>query len=110
MQQLARDGIKRVDLICPGFTSDCLETLEEISIEARHDFLHAGGEQFSYIACLNENPAWIAGLADIAEQHLLGWPTLLTSVQRDAAQRDAEAGRANALKIGAQLGEKAMEK
>ena len=110
LQQLARDGIKRVDLICPGFTSDCLETLEEISIEARHDFLHAGGEQFSYIACLNENPAWIAGLADIAEQHLLGWPTLLTSVQRDAAQRDAEAGRANALKIGAQLGEKAMEK
>ncbi len=101
LQQLARDGVKRVDLICPGFTSDCLETLEEISIEARHDFLQAGGQQFHYIACLNENPTWIAGLADIAEQHMLGWPTLLTSAQRDAAQRDAEVGRANALKMGA---------
>ena len=101
LQQLARDGVKRVDLVCPGFTSDCLETLEEISMEARHDFLQAGGQQFHYIACLNENPEWIAGLADIAEQHLLGWPTLLTGAQREAAQRDADAGRANAVKMGA---------
>ena len=49
-----------VDLICPGFTSDCLETLEEIAIEAKREFLEAGGKQFHYIACLNENPSWIA--------------------------------------------------
>jgi ferrochelatase len=101
LQQLARDGVKRVDLLCPGFTSDCLETLEEISIEARHDFLQAGGQEFHYIPCLNESPAWIAGLADIAEQQLLGWPTLQTSAQREAAQRDRDAGRASALKLGA---------
>ena len=101
LQQLARDGVKRVDLVCPGFTSDCLETLEEISIEARHDFLAAGGREFQYIACLNEAPTWIAGLADIAEQHLLGWPTMQTTAQRAQAQLDADAGRASALKMGA---------
>jgi ferrochelatase len=100
LQQLARDGLKRVDLVCPGFTSDCLETLEEISIEARHDFIEAGGREFHYIPCLNEAPAWITGLADIAEQHLLGWPTMLTTAQRAAAQADADAGRAHALKLG----------
>ena len=101
LQQLARDGVKRVDLVCPGFTSDCLETLEEISIEARHDFLAAGGREFHYIACLNEAPVWIAGLADIAEQHLLGWPTMQTTAQREQAQLEADAGRASALKMGA---------
>ena len=101
LQQMARDGVKRVDLVCPGFTSDCLETLEEIAIEARHDFLSAGGREFHYIACLNEAPAWIAGLADIAEQHVLGWPTMQTTAQREQAQAGADAGRARALKMGA---------
>jgi ferrochelatase len=101
LQQLARDGLKRVDLICPGFTSDCLETLEEISMEARHDFIEAGGRDFHYIACLNETPSWIAALADIAEQHMLGWPTMLTSAQREAEQNDADEGRKNAVKLGA---------
>ncbi len=101
LQQLARDGVKRVDLVCPGFTSDCLETLEEIAIEAKQDFLDAGGREFNYIACLNEVPAWIAGLADIAEQHLLGWPTMLTTAQRDAVKQDAETGRVQAAKLGA---------
>ncbi len=73
--QLARDGLERIDMICPGFTSDCLETLEEISMEVRHDFEAAGGKEFHYIPCLNASPAWIRGLAEIAEQHLIGWPT-----------------------------------
>ncbi|MFL6660351.1 MAG: ferrochelatase [Massilia sp.] len=102
LQQLAREGVKRVDVLCPGFTSDCLETLEEIAMEAKHDFLQAGGREFHYIPCLNENPAWIAGLADIAEQHLLGWPTMQTTAQRAAAQQDRDQGRASALKMGAQ--------
>ena len=71
---LARAGVRRVDVICPGFTSDCLETLEEINQEAREAFLHAGGEQFHYIECLNDSPAWITALSDIAQQHLAGWP------------------------------------
>jgi len=70
---LAAEGVARVDLICPGFATDCLETLEEIAIEAKHEFLSAGGKQFHYIACLNETPAFIAGLADLVEQNMQGW-------------------------------------
>lgn len=98
LQQLARDGVARVDLLCPGFTSDCLETLEEISIEARHDFLAAGGKEFNYIACLNESPAWIAGLADIAEAHMAGWPT---KTPADTLRQQAAVTRAEALRVGA---------
>ena len=73
--KLAQEGVKSVDVVCPGFTGDCLETLEEISMEARETFLHAGGEKFSYIPCLNDSPTWIAALASISAQHLSGWPT-----------------------------------
>lgn len=101
LQQLARDGLKRVDLLCPGFTSDCLETLEEIAMEAKHDFIAAGGEAFHYIPCLNEAPGWIAALAEIAEEHMIGWPTMMTAAQREADKKDAEASREAALKLGA---------
>ncbi len=73
--KLAQEGTKSVDVVCPGFTGDCLETLEEINMEAREAFLHAGGEKFSYIPCLNDSPAWITALAGISAQHLAGWPT-----------------------------------
>jgi ferrochelatase len=72
---LAKAGVRKVDVICPGFLADCLETLEEIQQEAQEAFLHAGGHTFSYISCLNDAPAGIAALADLAEQHLQGWPT-----------------------------------
>ncbi len=98
---LAKEGLQSVDVICPGFTSDCLETLEEICMEARHDFIAAGGKQFNYIACLNENMPWVSGMADIAEQHLAGWPTRLTSAQQDAVKQDREVGREHARKLGA---------
>ena len=99
--KLAREGVKHVDLLCPGFTSDCLETLEEIAIEARHAFEAAGGTQFHAIACLNESPAWIAGLAEIAEQHMIGWPTMMSPAQCAALKKDAETGRIDALRLGA---------
>ncbi|MES2740675.1 MAG: ferrochelatase [Pseudomonadota bacterium] len=101
LQKLAAEGVTHVDLLCPGFTSDCLETLEEIAMEARHDFLAAGGKQFQYIPCLNESPAWIAALAGIAEQHMAGWPSKLTPAQRAARSADAAVGRAAALARGA---------
>jgi len=63
---LARGGARRVDVLCPGFTSDCLETLEEIAIEARRAFLGAGGQEFHALPCLNEAPEWIVALARIA--------------------------------------------
>jgi len=70
---LAKDGVRRVDVACPGFVSDCLETLEEIALEARATFLQAGGSEFHAIPCLNERPAWIAAMADLALRNLGGW-------------------------------------
>jgi protoporphyrin/coproporphyrin ferrochelatase len=64
--ELAQKGVERVDVVCPGFVSDCLETLEEIGIEARLAYITAGGREFHLIPCLNESPEWIAALADIA--------------------------------------------
>jgi len=63
---MATAGTKRVDVVCPGFVSDCLETLEEIGITARKAFLAAGGREFHLVPCLNEAPEWIAALERIA--------------------------------------------
>lgn len=73
LRDLAQSGVRSVDLICPGFVADCLETLEEIAIEARRDFLDAGGAQFRFIECLNDSPAFIEALARLAARHLCGW-------------------------------------
>ena len=66
LMALAQQKVDRVDVVCPGFVSDCLETLEEIGIEARREFITAGGREFHLIPCLNESPEWIAALAEIA--------------------------------------------
>ena len=98
LRELAAQGVGRVDVMCPGFTSDCLETLEEIAQEARDAFLEAGGREFQYIACLNDEPSWIRALAGIAEQHMQGWDT------REPAERQAaelERQRERALALGA---------
>ncbi|MCM2252371.1 MAG: ferrochelatase [Ramlibacter sp.] len=75
LRALARRGVARVDVVCPGFTADCLETLEEIAIEGRRTFLASGGKELHYIPCLNDDPAWIAALGALAQRHLAGWPT-----------------------------------
>lgn len=93
--EMAKAGVGRVDVICPGFTGDCLETLEEINQEAREAFLHTGGKEFHYIACLNDSTPWITALSRIAQQHLSGWP-----VQPDSADTLA-AARAHASAGGA---------
>jgi protoporphyrin/coproporphyrin ferrochelatase len=72
---LAAQGVKSVDVMCPGFVGDCLETLEEINQEAREAYLHAGGERFSYVPCMNGDPQWTRALAAVAERHLQGWDT-----------------------------------
>jgi ferrochelatase len=73
LEKLAQQGLKRVDVMCPGFVSDCLETLEEINMECREAFLGSGGQQFEYIPCLNESDAWIQALRALALQHLGNW-------------------------------------
>ena len=75
LEDLGRAGVPRVDVVCPGFTADCLETLEEIAMEGRDAFLAAGGKEFHYIPCLNDHPSWLAALAEIVQEHLQGWPT-----------------------------------
>ncbi|MBR7793156.1 ferrochelatase [Undibacterium sp. FT147W] len=99
--QLAKDGVRRIDVICPGFIADCLETLEEIAMEVRSDFLQAGGKEFNYIPCLNESPSWLRALAEIAEQHLIGWPTMLTVSMREEQKQQALLSRAEAKRMGA---------
>jgi protoporphyrin/coproporphyrin ferrochelatase len=66
LKDLARQGFARVDVLCPGFVSDCLETLEEIGIGARRAFLDAGGREFYLVSSLNESPDWIDALTVLA--------------------------------------------
>jgi ferrochelatase len=97
--QLGRDGVGRVDVVCPGFVSDCLETLEEIGMENRAAFRAAGGREFHYIPCLNERADWIEALAGIVQRDLQGW---MDHPADAAAQETAAAqSRARALALGA---------
>ncbi|MDQ7989298.1 MAG: ferrochelatase [Candidatus Dactylopiibacterium sp.] len=73
LQKLARAGVKCVDVICPGFVSDCLETLEEIALECKAAFVAAGGRDFRYIPCLNDSPEFIVALRDLVSQHMQDW-------------------------------------
>ncbi len=94
---LGRQGVRRVDVICPGFAADCLETLEEIAMECKAAYLGAGGGEFHYIPCLNERADWIRALTDLALANLQGWlcedPTAL--------KQAAEHSRSRALALGA---------
>lgn len=92
---LAKHGVKRVDILCPGFVADCLETLEEINMEVRSAFLTAGGAHFHYLNCLNENASWINALTTLTERHLAGWP--LRAPNADAMSRQV----ARAKSVGA---------
>ncbi len=87
--EMGRTGTKRVDVVCPGFIADCLETLEEIAQEGRDAFLAAGGQELRYIPCLNDSSEWISALTDITTRHLAGWDTdKPVDVRALGAQRD----------------------
>jgi protoporphyrin/coproporphyrin ferrochelatase len=90
----AREGRKRVTVVCPGFATDCLETLEEIAIRNRAAFLAGGGEHFDYIPALNSRPAHAALLAGLITRHAGGWPD-------DAPAAEADATRQRAMRQGA---------
>jgi ferrochelatase len=74
LREMAAGGVKSVDVICPGFSADCLETVEEIDVENREAFLAAGGETFHYIPALNERTDHIQVLVGIVQANLAGWP------------------------------------
>jgi ferrochelatase len=73
LEHLAKQGIKRVFVATPGFTADCLETIDEIGYEARELFRHAGGEELCQCPCLNDHPAWIEGMKTFVEEEGRGW-------------------------------------
>lgn len=98
LQALAKKGVRHLQVVCPGFVADCLETLEEIAQEGRHDFIAAGGQRFDYIPCLNDDPAWIRALVALVERHTAGWPVRADQQPSPAA---LQAQRDRALSLGA---------
>lgn len=97
LKSLPGQGIKSINIICPGFSADCLETIEEIDEENREYFIEAGGEDFSYIPALNEQPVHIKMLAGLIERHCKGWPESENININDQARLDASRERALAL-------------
>ena len=93
LAQWGNERLRRVDVICPGFVADCLETLEEIGMEGKAEFLNAGGKEFHAIPCLNESDAWIQALAQIALEHMGGWG----EPAADAGELERSRARAKAL-------------
>ena len=100
LKDLAASGVRSVDVLCPGFSVDCLETLEEIAQEARDAFLEAGGESFRYIPCLNDSAGAVHAMTQLALRHLQGWPTSGMTVG-DPAHVQRALQRQRALEMGA---------
>ena len=73
IKALAAKGVKRLAVLAPGFSADCLETLEELDVENREYFLHAGGERFAYLPCLNDSEEGVAVIRAAVERELQGW-------------------------------------
>jgi len=94
LKEWGKQKTRRVDVVCPGFVADCLETLEEIAMEGKETFQHAGGGEYHYIPCLNDRNEWIHALTDLVLDNLQGW-----LIEPDAAE--LEQGRLNALALGA---------
>ncbi|WP_404362479.1 ferrochelatase [Marinobacter sp.] len=90
LKSLPDKGVRSIDVFCPGFSSDCLETIEEINVENRGYFMEAGGAAFSYIPCLNATPGHIDALVKLLEQNLQGW-TVPENDPDTLAKRDQRA-------------------
>jgi len=94
LEALAREGVKKVHVVCPGFSADCLETLEEIAMENREVFIQAGGEDYEYIPCLNDDSEHIDMMSELLLRHTQGWSQIPSST--DLEQRKAMALAAGA--------------
>ena len=102
LEALPSQGVKSVDLICPGFSADCLETIEEINVENREIFMEAGGSKFHYIEALNDRSTHINSLCQLIQKHTMGWPestgqTIEVAPLNDAAELAKSRERALAL-------------
>lgn len=103
LERLGREGVGRVDVVCPGFVSDCLETLEEIAMEGRDTFISAGGRDYRYIPCVNDAAPFAEALAGLVDRHCAGWP-VQTPTPDEIAERDRRLAlrRTRAVNLGAQ--------
>ncbi len=97
LADLGAKGTGRVDVICPGFAADCLETLEEIALEGRETFLHAGGKEYHYIPTTNDHPAFMTALTLVALENLQGWVSADWDATAAASAGRESAARAKAL-------------
>jgi len=95
LEKMAQEGVKSVQVLCPGFSADCLETLEEIAMENRDVFMEAGGERYEYIPCLNAGKTHIEMLSRLVEKHLGGWAIEGTEDPQAVMQRAARLGAEN---------------
>ena len=91
IDRLAREGVGELDVICPGFPADCLETLEEVSLRYGEQFRAAGGKALRYVPALNDGAGHLQMLETLARQHLAGWPRLETPDPVAAAPARVEA-------------------
>ncbi len=101
LKKWAKEGVKRVDVISPGFSADCVETLEELDLENREAFMAAGGEEYFYIPALNERDDHIRALGELVLRHTQGWPGSGDEWDGEEAAQARELGRQRALKQGA---------
>lgn len=101
LEALPGKGIKNIDILCPGFAADCLETLEEIMIENRDYFLEAGGETYNYIPCLNDSTDHINTICEVLTAHMFGWPETMPGWDAGKLAVEAKKSRERALEMGA---------
>ncbi len=99
LDALGKQQVKRIDIVCPGFSSDCLETLEEIAMEGKHLFQSVGGGEYHYISALNSEAVWIEAMRDIALEHLQGWVSI--DFNQMQAEAELKASKERALELGA---------
>jgi len=97
----AKEGVKSVDVACPGFSADCLETLEELDMENRNIFLAAGGQRYHYIPALNDRPEHIRTLANLIARHTQGWPETDPGYDKSQISKELDESRQRALAKGA---------
>jgi len=99
---LPAKGIKKIDVICPGFSADCLETLEEIAVTNREEFINAGGQEYRYIPALNASDPHIEMITNLIRQHTQGWPELNDKFDQTAIESMASERCKRALAKGAE--------
>lgn len=101
VERLAQEDIKTIDAICPGFSADCLETLEEIAMQNAEIFQENGGSTLRYVTCLNDREEHIRFLSDLCLEHMQGWPETAAKWSKHKALADAERAKTLAMRLGA---------